>query len=650
MSGEIGILSSQRTPAGFVGRVPERAVLAELSSGDGSTLLVHLHGLAGVGKSALLQVALADARCRGATVVLLDCRAIEPTDRGFLRELNAAIGGTSERIEDIAARLKKLGKPVVLAFDNYEVFRLMDTWLRQIFVPKLGHNVRVIIAGREPPVPAWFASAEWQGLFRSLPLGPLDDRHALELLAACEVGGEAAVRINRTARGHPLALKLAASALTEHPNLGFEDAAVQGVVEQLSRVFLADVGDPLTRQALAAACVVRRTTESLLRAMLPEAAPQDAFERLHALPFVESSRDGLVVHDAVRQASAAALRAADPNRYREYRQAAWRQLHAEMSAAAIPELWRYTADALYLIENPIVRDAFFPSGAQIYTVEPAHANDRDAIQAICDAHEQPKSASQLATWLAAAPEAFSVIRDRDGHIVGFYAMFDPAAVNRASLWRDPLTRKWSQHLRDHPVPKGENVLFLRRWLGIDGGEGPSPIQAAAWLDIKRTYMALRPSLRRVYATVCDIATFAPTISTLHFKPLEEANTEMDSVVYHSALLDFGPSSVDGWLADLLTEELGLEDSITLDTEAGELRRNGQRIALTPLEFGVINHLQKHEGKVATRQALLHHVWGTEYKGGSNIVDSVVHSLRKKLGSQASSIETVRGFGYRFRRT
>ena len=43
------------------------------------------------------------------------------------------------------------------------------------------------------------------------------------------------------------------------------------------------------------------------------------------------------------------------------------------------------------------------------------------------------------------------------------------------------------------------------------------------------------------------------------------------------------------------------------------------------------------------------MWGHEYAGGSNIVDSVVRSLRKKLGGNASAIETVRGYGYRFRR-
>jgi Transcriptional regulatory protein, C terminal len=647
--GEIGVLLGRRMSAGFVGRQPERAVLAELSDPDGSLLLVHLHGIAGVGKSTLMSAALDDARAQGVTVVRLDCRAIEPTERGFLHELRAAVGDAGDGVDEVAARLGSLGSRVMLALDNYEVFRLMDAWLRQVFVPALDANARVLVAGREPPLPAWFASPEWQGLFRSVPLGPLEERDALELLARCEVGDEVAERINRVARGHPLALKLAASALTERPDLGLEEAAMQRVVDELTRVFLADVQDPATRRALDAASVVRRATLPLLGAMLPDAAPQDAFDRLGALPFVESSRDGLVLHDAVRQASAAALRAADPGRYRDYRRAAWRALRAEVSTAGTPELWRYTADALYLIENPTVREAFFPTGVQVYGVEPARAGDGEAIRMICELHDPPGSVGWLASWWAEAPEAFVVIRDREGALAGFYAMFDPTTADRGLLWRDPVTRVWAEHLRDHPVPNGDRVLFLRRWLGVEGGEGPSPVQAAGWLDIKRTYMALRPALRRVYTTVQDLATWAPIVSRLHFAPLTGSQIDFDGVVHHSAMLDFGPSSVDGWLADLVAEELGIEDHLSVDAASGELRLDGRRIALTPLELGVIDVLIRQEGQVVTRRTLLAEVWGSRYEGGSNIVDSVVRSLRKKLGPQASSVETVRGYGYRFRR-
>ena len=70
--------------------------------------------------------------------------------------------------------------------------------------------------------------------------------------------------------------------------------------------------------------------------MLPDAAPQDVFDRLLRLPFVELSNDGLVVHDTIREGVAAALRASDPDRSRRYRVAAWRRLRDEIARSTAP--------------------------------------------------------------------------------------------------------------------------------------------------------------------------------------------------------------------------------------------------------------------------------------------------------------------------
>ena len=43
------------------------------------------------------------------------------------------------------------------------------------------------------------------------------------------------------------------------------------------------------------------------------------------------------------------------------------------------------------------------------------------------------------------------------------------------------------HIGDHAIVENERVLFLRRWLSREQGEKPSPVQAAFWLAIKRTY-------------------------------------------------------------------------------------------------------------------------------------------------------------------
>ena len=90
MSGTLRTLLGARAAA-VVGRQAERAVLLELAERD-RPLVVAVHGIAGIGKSALLAAFAEDARLHGAAVVRLDCGGIEPTERGFLAALARAIG------------------------------------------------------------------------------------------------------------------------------------------------------------------------------------------------------------------------------------------------------------------------------------------------------------------------------------------------------------------------------------------------------------------------------------------------------------------------------------------------------------------------------------------------------------------------------
>jgi hypothetical protein len=453
-------LLNQRASQSVIGRSQEIAHLLETFNKK-APLVVHLHGIAGIGKSTLLEVFASRAPKRKITVIRLDCRLIEPTERGFLHQLSAALGRKALTLEKASEQLARLSRRVVLALDNYEVFRLMDTWLRQVFVPSLGDNVRLLLVGREPPSPAWVVAREWQGLFHSLSLEPLRNTDSLNLLRGAGLREQDAVRINRFARGHPLALKLAAAAALERPGFNLGEETVQNVVQELTRIYLADIDDSVVQRALDASSVVRRITRSILAAMLRD-MPADLFERLRALPLIESRPDGLMLHEAVRGSIAAALRATDPSAYREYRRAAWRQLRGEVRTAGTPELWRYTADLIYLIENPVVREAFFPSESQQFTVEPAFAEDAKEIRQITRKHEGNQALKTIAFWWDHQPAAFRVARDGSARVAGFYCMFNPSGVDETLLGQDPVVSNWWHHVRSNRVGNNEKVLFLRR--------------------------------------------------------------------------------------------------------------------------------------------------------------------------------------------
>ena len=150
-------------------------------------------------------------------------------------------------------------------------------------------------------------------------------------------------------------------------------------------------------------------------------------------------------------------------------------------------------------------------------------------------------------------------------------------------------------------------------------------------------------------TVHDLTPYAAVLQTLDFQVLADSNPQGKGDGCSTAMLDFGPSSVDGWLARLVAAELGVEDNGFLDCPARELVLQGGRVSLSKLEFGVIEYLQRHAGEAVPRIALLENVWEQSYDGGSNVVDVVIRSLRKKLGDKASAIETVQGVGYRLRK-
>jgi hypothetical protein len=637
---------SRQASESFVGREVELATLLDFLEEDGP-IVTYLSGIAGAGKSTLLATFAERARNAGATVLLMDCRLIEPTERGFLTELSHLTESEVENLEDAVEVLGTSDDTVVLGLDHYETFFLMDTWLRQELLPALPDSFRVIIASRQPPVPLWLTSPRWHGLFRAMAIEALSHDSALSLLEKAGVEEPEAERLARVTRGNPLALKLAASAALSHPSMTLEDAAIQEVMQELTVLNLADVDNPNTREAVRFTSIARRITRSLLRALGVPADEQ--WEELRNLPFIDTWRDGLRVHDAVREAAALTLRASDPERYLECRRKAWRQLRDELRSAARSELWRYTADMLYLIENPVVREAFFPSGHQELAVEPAQANDINEIRRITTAHEGPSGASIVDRWWKIQPQAFRVARNRKGRVVAYYTMCEARELVSELRTDDPIAAAWCRHLGERPIADTDRALFLRRWLGEESGEAPSSEQATCWLDVKRAYMELRPELRRVYLTVVDLPTYAPVATQLGFEPVPSAVVELDGRDYHTAVLDFGPASVDGWITRLVGDELGVDETSVLDHDQRALNLAGDRVPLTPLEFKLVGYLEGLDGATATRDQILDEVWGSfETASSSNVVDAVVKSLRRKMGDQAARIETVRGFGYRWR--
>jgi two-component system OmpR family response regulator len=92
------------------------------------------------------------------------------------------------------------------------------------------------------------------------------------------------------------------------------------------------------------------------------------------------------------------------------------------------------------------------------------------------------------------------------------------------------------------------------------------------------------------------------------------------------------------------------DDLELDDERREVRRGGRQIELTPTEFSLLRYLLANAGRVLSKAQILDHVWNYDFGGDSNVVETYISYLRKKVDREGEPlIQTVRGFGYSLRR-
>lgn len=87
--------------------------------------------------------------------------------------------------------------------------------------------------------------------------------------------------------------------------------------------------------------------------------------------------------------------------------------------------------------------------------------------------------------------------------------------------------------------------------------------------------------------------------------------------------------------------------LELDPWKREVRRDGEVIALHAREFALLEFLMRHPGRVLSKTAILENVYDYNFDPQTNVVDVLVHRLRKKVdeGFEKKLIHTLRGMGY-----
>ena len=91
-------------------------------------------------------------------------------------------------------------------------------------------------------------------------------------------------------------------------------------------------------------------------------------------------------------------------------------------------------------------------------------------------------------------------------------------------------------------------------------------------------------------------------------------------------------------------------SFTVDLAAKKVIKNGAEVHLTPTEWGMLEMLVRHRGKLVGREELLREVWGPAYAKETHYLRVYLTQLRRKLEDDPSHprhLLTEAGMGYRF---
>ena len=89
-------------------------------------------------------------------------------------------------------------------------------------------------------------------------------------------------------------------------------------------------------------------------------------------------------------------------------------------------------------------------------------------------------------------------------------------------------------------------------------------------------------------------------------------------------------------------------TLVMDLTRHEVKANGRDVPLTAKEFGLLEHLLRHPGRVMTRDVLLNAVWGYDYYGTTRTIDVHVRRLKQKIPLLNDAIVSVKSLGYKLK--
>jgi hypothetical protein len=539
----------------FVGRGEERALFRSMVGARADVFAVlFVHGPGGMGKTALLQRFAGDARAAGRTVIGVDGGRVGASPEAFLGVAGRAVGTPG----------------VVLLVDAFEGLCGLEGWLRRDFLPRLPGDAVVVVASRLPLDPGWRVDLGWNEALRVIALRALSAAEAAALLDARGVPADLQEPLLAFADGHPLALSLLAERAAADAGLGQVRMPGQDVIEALLSRLVGEVPSPAHRYALEVCAHAYRTTEELLRTVLPQDADV-LFGWLRGLPFVESGPAGLFPHEVVRRALDADLQWRDPQVYEAMHRRIRGYLLDQTRTTTGKFMLHAVMGVFYLHRRAKAMPRFVTWRAEGEVGEEVYRPaDRAAVLAMAAGTEGEESARIVDFWLARQPTAFYVHRlPETGEVVGFMAWLRLDSLRDEEIAADPVVAAAWEHSRSTAPPRpGEHIAVARFIVCPAAYQCPSPVNDLVQLRILAKWLRSE-QLAWSYVVVADREFREPQMTYLDQQAVPATPT-VAGRRYALFAHDWRAVPVESWLDRLIAQEISGAPAQPAADPAGQL--------------------------------------------------------------------------------
>jgi hypothetical protein len=543
--------------ARFVGRAAEKELLeAALRDSSLPFYVLYIYGPGGIGKTTLMREYAFLCESRQALPILIDARHLETSPQAFLDALRGGLGVGPEvsPFEALAAQQRH----VVILIDTYELLAPLDDWLREAFLTELPENTLVVMAGRQPPSPAWRADPGWRPLIRTLPLRNFSSEESRVFLSQRQLPAEQVKTVLNFTHGHPLALSLVADVFAQRQDIQFAPDAAPDVVKILLEQFVQKVPGPAHRAALEVCALVRLTNESLLAETLQLEDAHDLFDWLRGLSFIDSGPSGVYPHDLAREALVTDLRWRNPAWYVELHNRAREYYMKRLQETRGHEQQRTLFDYVFLHrDSPVVRPFFeWQVGGGGILTDALRPSDVPQLLAMVAQHEGEESADLAEYWFSRQTQGTVVFRDPKGQPAAFLMMVAVNLADAQDLELDPAVRAAWEYLQNNaPLRPGERATLFRYWMAADTYQAVSPPQSLIFINMVLHYLTT-PGLAFTFLPSADPEFWLPMFSYVRIPRLPEADYVIEGRQYGVYGHDWRAVPPLAWLDMLAAQETG----------------------------------------------------------------------------------------------